>query len=44
MAFDNDPDAYGALRDNRLRNGVAPEQMPIFIGSMERYAAASSTS
>lgn len=35
IAFDNDPDAYGALRDNRLRNGIAPERMPIFIGSPE---------
>jgi ribosomal protein L11 methyltransferase len=35
IAFDNDPDAYGALRDNRMRNGVAPEQMPLFIGSIE---------
>jgi len=34
-AFDNDPDAYGALRDNRMRNGVEPEQMPLFIGSIE---------
>lgn len=35
MAFDNDPDAYGALRDNRIRNGIADEQMPLFIGSVE---------
>jgi ribosomal protein L11 methyltransferase len=35
IAFDNDPDAYGALRDNRMRNGIAPEQMPLFIGSVE---------
>jgi ribosomal protein L11 methyltransferase len=35
IAFDNDPDAYGALRDNRMRNGVAPERMPLFIGSVE---------
>jgi ribosomal protein L11 methyltransferase len=35
IAFDNDPDAYGALRDNRMRNGVAPELMPLFIGSVE---------
>ena len=35
IAFDNDPDAYGALRDNRIRNSVAPEALPIFIGSTE---------
>lgn len=35
MAFDNDTDAYGALRDNRIRNGVADEAMPLFIGSVE---------
>src|SRR5205085_2262647 len=35
MAFDNDPDAYGALRDNRTRNGVAESAMPIFIGGIE---------
>jgi ribosomal protein L11 methyltransferase len=35
IAFDNDPDAYGALRDNRIRNGVAEEAMPLFIGSIE---------
>jgi len=35
IAFDNDVDAYGALRDNRLRNAVDPAQMPLFIGSIE---------
>jgi ribosomal protein L11 methyltransferase len=35
IAFDNDPDAYGALRDNRIRNGVPEEAMPLFIGSTE---------
>jgi len=35
IAFDNDVDAYGALRDNRLRNGVDPSRMPLFIGSVE---------
>lgn len=35
IAFDNDPDAYGALRDNRMRNGVAAEELPLFIGSVE---------
>lgn len=32
IAFDNDVDAYGALRDNNLRNDVA---VTIFIGSIE---------
>jgi ribosomal protein L11 methyltransferase len=35
IAFDNDPDAYAALRDNRLRNGVPDSAMPLFIGSVE---------
>jgi ribosomal protein L11 methyltransferase len=35
IAFDNDPDAYGALRDNRLRNGISDDAMPLFIGSVE---------
>jgi ribosomal protein L11 methyltransferase len=35
IAFDNDPDAYGALRDNRARNSIDPERMPLFIGSVE---------
>jgi ribosomal protein L11 methyltransferase len=35
VAFDNDPDAYGALRDNRIRNGVPDAAMPLFIGSIE---------
>ena len=35
IAFDNDPDAYGALRDNRLRNGVPENALPLFIGSVE---------
>jgi len=39
IAFDNDPDAYGALRDNRIRNGVAEEAMPHFIGSVEALRA-----
>jgi ribosomal protein L11 methyltransferase len=32
IAFDNDPDAYGALRDNRIRNDAGYE---IFIGGIE---------
>jgi ribosomal protein L11 methyltransferase len=35
IAFDNDNDAYGALRDNRIRNGVPASAMPLFIGSTE---------
>jgi ribosomal protein L11 methyltransferase len=35
IAFDNDTDAFGALRDNRIRNGVPGEAMPLFIGSVE---------
>ena len=35
FAFDNDNDAYGALRDNRIRNGVAENTMPLFIGGVE---------
>jgi ribosomal protein L11 methyltransferase len=35
IAFDNDPDAYGALRDNRIRNGVEERDLPLFIGSVE---------
>lgn len=35
IAFDNDTDAYGALRDNRIRNGVPDSAMPLFIGSVE---------
>jgi ribosomal protein L11 methyltransferase len=35
IAFDNDVDAYGALRDNRARNGVDAARMPLFVGSIE---------
>lgn len=35
IAFDNDPDAYAALRDNRMRNDVPESAMPIFIGGTE---------
>jgi ribosomal protein L11 methyltransferase len=35
IAFDNDNDAYGALRDNRIRNGVEERAMPLFIGGVE---------
>ncbi|HUP45653.1 MAG TPA: 50S ribosomal protein L11 methyltransferase [Thermoanaerobaculia bacterium] len=35
IAFDVDPDTCAALRDNRVRNGIPPERMPLFIGSME---------
>lgn len=39
IAFDNDVDAYGALRDNRVRNKVPDERMPLFIGSLEALRA-----
>jgi ribosomal protein L11 methyltransferase len=35
IAFDNDRDAYAALRDNRMRNAVAEESMPLFIGGVD---------
>jgi ribosomal protein L11 methyltransferase len=35
FAFDNDNDAYGALRDNRIRNEVPESAMPLFIGGVE---------
>jgi len=35
IAFDNDTDAYGALRENRIRNSVPDSAMPLFIGSVE---------
>lgn len=35
IAFDNDPDAYAALRDNRARNNVPESAMPIFIGGTD---------
>lgn len=39
IAFDNDNDAYGALRDNRIRNHVADEAMPLFIGGTDALRA-----
>jgi ribosomal protein L11 methyltransferase len=35
IAFDNDADAFAALRDNRVRNGIDDARMPIFIGGLE---------
>jgi ribosomal protein L11 methyltransferase len=35
IAFDHDLDAFGPLRDNRMRNGVPDSTMPIFIGGIE---------
>jgi ribosomal protein L11 methyltransferase len=35
IAFDNDPDAFAALRDNRVRNAIGDARMPIFIGGLE---------
>jgi ribosomal protein L11 methyltransferase len=39
VAFDNDPDAYGALRDNRVRNEVPEAAMPLFLGGVEALRA-----
>jgi ribosomal protein L11 methyltransferase len=41
IAFDNDPDAYGALRDNRIRNGIDDDAMPLFIGGTEALRSGS---
>jgi ribosomal protein L11 methyltransferase len=38
IAFDNDVDTFAALRENRMRNGIAPEQMPLFIGGLDALA------
>ena len=35
IAFDNDPDAFAALRENRQRNGVEADRMPLLIASIE---------
>jgi ribosomal protein L11 methyltransferase len=35
IAFDNDVDAFAALRDNRVRNDVGDARMPVFIGGLE---------
>jgi ribosomal protein L11 methyltransferase len=35
IAFDNDVDAFAALRDNRLRNDIDDARIPIFIGGLE---------
>lgn len=35
IAFDNDLDAFGPLRDNRIRNFVSEQSMPVFIGGVE---------
>lgn len=35
IAFDNDVDTFAALRENRTRNGIATDQMPLFIGGLE---------
>ena len=39
VAFDNDADAYGALRDNRMRNAIGEDRLPIFIGGIESVRA-----
>jgi len=35
IAFDNDADAFAALNDNRVRNGVGDARMPVFIGGLD---------
>lgn len=35
IAFDNDVDAFAALRDNRLRNRVGAARMPVFVGAID---------
>jgi ribosomal protein L11 methyltransferase len=35
VAFDNDADAFAALRDNRERNGIDDARMAVFIGGLE---------
>jgi ribosomal protein L11 methyltransferase len=35
IAFDNDVDAFAALRDNRVRNDIDDARMLIFIGGIE---------
>jgi ribosomal protein L11 methyltransferase len=35
IAFDNDADAFAALRDNRLRNVIDGAQLALFIGGLE---------
>ncbi|MEA2163986.1 MAG: ribosomal protein methyltransferase [Thermoanaerobaculia bacterium] len=35
IAFDNDIDAFAALDENRVRNGIEPARMPLFIGGVE---------
>jgi ribosomal protein L11 methyltransferase len=39
IAFDNDVDAFAALHENRERNGITPEQMPVFIGGVDALRA-----
>ncbi|HEV7572347.1 MAG TPA: 50S ribosomal protein L11 methyltransferase [Thermoanaerobaculia bacterium] len=35
IAFDNDVDAFAALRDNRVRNDIDSKRIPIFVGGLE---------
>jgi ribosomal protein L11 methyltransferase len=35
VAFDNDVDAFAALNDNRVRNGIDDTRMPVFIGGLD---------
>ena len=35
IAFDNDRDAFAAMRDNRIRNTIPESAMPMFVGGVE---------
>ncbi len=35
IAFDNDVDAFAALRENRIRNDIDGARMPVFIGGLD---------
>jgi len=35
IAFDNDVDTFAALRENRTRNDITAEKMPLFIGGLD---------
>lgn len=39
IALDNDPDAFGALRDNRMRNGVSDTRLVLFLGAIDSLRA-----
>lgn len=35
IAFDNDLDAYGPLRENRIRNDIDSAALPLFLGTLD---------